>query len=265
MISPTNITVAVVTRDRPDELEDFMASFHETTTSFDGAMPLRPYFLVIHDAPTNTYSKYHTRSTMAKRRIMGRVRDTGIKQSLTQLWNQCILLAPTDWVLICGDDAVFLDGWLEFLMARIDEGYLQIGMAHFGGFALHKSLILDIGWHDERFRGGGFEDVDWQIRIAEAGLKHKFDQANNFRYLRHDRLKYKHDGIGHWSGENCEPWFKEKWGRTDVWSTEQFNLRNAAEIDWHPAATRLYEERYGRKSRLAEINTKVGNRVPLWP
>jgi hypothetical protein len=260
MISPKNITVAVVTRDRPDEMDDFMASFDDTT-SFEA----RPYFLVLHDAPNNTYGKYTTRARMTRRRIMGRVRDTGIKCSLTQLWNQCILLAPTDWVLICGDDAVFLPGWLEFLQSKIEEGALQIGLAHFGGFAVHKSIILDVGWHDERFRGGGFEDVDWQLRIKEAGIKDRFNQEANFVYLRHDKNKYKHDGIGHWNGENCEPWFKKKWKRFDVWQLDEPNFRMEPEIDWHPAATRLYETKYGRPSRLLEINKNVGNGVAILP
>ena len=74
-------------------------------------------------------------------------------------------------MLICNDDGGFQKGWLEYLEKQIATGsFLQINLLHYGGMCIHKSLIPQIGWFDERFHGGGYEDIDWQLRISEAGL-----------------------------------------------------------------------------------------------
>ncbi len=43
-------------------------------------------------------------------------------------------------------------------------------MKHFYFYAFRKQLVRSIGWFDERFVGGGWEEYDFLIRADEAGL-----------------------------------------------------------------------------------------------
>ena len=73
-------------------------------------------------------------------------------------------------------------------------------MLHYGGFCINRRMILKNGWFDERFRGGGFEDIDWQVRISESHLQMFVDISEDFKLVDHDDLTFDLERLqGYWS------------------------------------------------------------------
>ena len=193
------------------------------------------------------------------------VRETIIKEAcgLTSLFNMGIILSHTDWIFLTQDDITFNDGWLDYLEARIEEGkHDLVHLFHYGAMLFHKSLILKVGWFDENFMGGGFEDIDYQLRIKEAGIKNRVDMSHDFirrdgaievgHYCNHHKYENKAPGTG-WLGNNNAPYMCEKWGRKSPFNYRIPSFRQSPEIDWHPFYTKKYKEKYGTESIFDNI------------
>ena len=165
-----------------------------------------------------------------------------------------IILSPTDWVMVCNDDISFNDGWLEYLEKTIEEGkHLVIHLFHYGAMLIHKSMILKVGWFDERFNFGGHEDIDYQLRISEADLKGKIDQSHDF-IKRVGGIEYGHFINHHkhevatkegWVGDNSV-WMKKKWLNdfNSMGSGRIPCIRQADEIDWYPKYSMIYCKKF---------------------
>lgn len=235
-------------------MREFMDSFMNTTSYSDGRRPAmtvildspdalhEDYTLIQNDFLTSAFPEDYIRSVI--------VPD---KSSLTELWNLSIILAPTDWVLICNDDVTFNPGWVEYLEQQIaTDKFDLIHLFHYGGMCIHKRLILKMGWFDENFNSGGFEDIDFQLRISEAGLKDRVDRSHDFirkegkvevgHFMNHHRDV---QANGSWAGGNNADWICEKWGRKSPWDFRIPSFRQSLEVNWHPAYTSKYEEKYG--------------------
>lgn len=251
------ISVAVATRHRPGILESFITTYGRSLWKSVEKDPTNrtPCLTVLHDSPAGLTLDSAVALADDWHGLFNRSVWLPDKSSMTELWNMAIILSPTDWVLVCNDDIEFKPGWLEYLENTIATGkYDLIHLFHYGAFCIHKSMVLSIGWFDERFRFAGFEDNDFQLRISEAGIKDRVDRSHDFirrdggREVGHfvDHTKYVHNQHCSWGGSN-EPWFKAKWGR----ESEQFVdwrspfTRNAKEIDWHPIYSHKYRVKFG--------------------
>lgn len=247
------ISVAVPSRHREMILYNFIASFI-AKTSLDN----RPTCTILHDSPTEMYKDKSVCRFDNTQMHFGRIRNIVIpdKSGLTRLYNLGIVTAPTDWVLLCNDDIVFKPGWLEYLESKIAEGkWNAICLFNFGAICIHKSMILKVGWFDERFDFGGHEDNDYQLRIAEAGLKGTIDRSHDFirrdgdvevgHYVNHN--KYVHKNSASWHGDNSI-WATQKWGHVNY--AYPCN-RIYAEVDWYPKYTMQYAKKF--------------NMLPQWP
>lgn len=242
------ISIAVPSRHRPQCLEAFLKSIVSTSQS------KTPVVTVLHDSPES----YDNSMKLCDENASLHLRSVWLpdKSGLAELWNWCIMTAPTEWVLICNDDITFNHNWIEYLEDMIaSQKYLMIHLFHYGAMCLSKQFVLEHGWFDERFTGGGFEDVDSQLRISEAGLKDYIDRSHDFikrdgdievgHFVNHLKYSYK---AKPWDGKNNGPWIQTKWGRLDDTSWSMPSFRKFPEIDWHPSYTRKYMERYGYQS-----------------
>ena len=223
------LTIAVPTRHRTRELQTFFSSFYNNLPANRGRLD----FLVIDDAPeiqpeetkTFLHGLIESYDDINIRYIHNKE-----KSSLAKMWNQSLVESKTYWTLICNDDAVFKPGWYEHLQSgMLDRQYLQINIMHYGAFCVSRQLVLKIGWFDERFRGGGYEDNDWQLRIYEAGLydkirsdKHTNIRNKEYQYATHKKV----NGSRAWqtlnNGEHC----KKKWGRSGAWHEPAYRRLN---------------------------------------
>ena len=100
--------------------------------------------------------------------------DFDAPTGLAKCWNSILLVAKHEWVVISNDDVTFDDDWvakLERCMAERPKAR-HIGLAYpsnkYSCFAIHKSLIADVGWFDERFTGYYMEDEDWHLRLSPS-------------------------------------------------------------------------------------------------
>lgn len=254
------ITIAVPTRDRHMYMRNFCQSLAESVRDYEDVRLL----IVRDDDPAGDYLP-NLNSDLEHMFPIWKVYDSKVKASLPQLWNWSIILSETDWTLVCNDDIHFHEGWLERLQEGIATGkYLQVNMHHYGAMAQHKRLMLRVGWHDERYRGGGFEDIDYQFRMREADAKKELLVVDDSRLISHHKARYPMNEGGYWEGYNNSAWIAEKWGRTNEnWTDPSF--RRVAEVDWHPYWTAKYEKAYGEKSTFVEFTRgQVNSGEPTW-
>jgi hypothetical protein len=90
--------------------------------------------------------------------------------SYSKLINDVIVSCPTELVLICHDK-----GWptpkdVETVVSLIEEGYGMVWLHPFGFGGFYKDLIRKIGFYDERFADGNYEDCDMLLRLKENNI-----------------------------------------------------------------------------------------------
>ena len=99
------------------------------------------------------------------------------QRGLSKLWNTLVIHSKTDWNLILNDD-------VEITVGQVFETNLpnlgdQPEMYRINGalshFIIHKKLLDDVGYFDERFLGFGCEDSDFCWRYIKKYDKHMHD------------------------------------------------------------------------------------------
>ena len=90
--------------------------------------------------------------------------------SYAKLVNDAVKASPTEIVIIMGDKVRPTQDHIKKMISLICQGYAFVSLYNFALFGFKKELIRQIGYFDERFIGGGFEDVDFRLRMAEANV-----------------------------------------------------------------------------------------------
>lgn len=121
--------------------------------------------------------------------------------SFSRLVNLCTESCPTEIVIMMSDKMRPVQQDIKKTLELINQGYAFVGMYRFGFFGFKKELFRKIGVMDERFKGGGYEDDDFYIRLKEANLS---------MYLSHE-VNYI-SGESSWTAEECKKHFGNKWG-----------------------------------------------------
>ena len=229
-----NVSVAVVTQDGTQTATRALRGAI-TTGCLDG--------ILINNGCCSEHL-YTIRSEL--RQPVFRFIDLDPARGLPHCWNLALLYAEHPWVVIANDDVIFEDGWLEALEAQANAGYRCVTLAYpknrWGCFALHKSLVAEMGFFDEAFAGIYFEDEDWWLRLQEHGEEPALIDA-----VRHDDGLRRKDRTTHGtklalSREANESAFKAKWQVSDkgyktkgkVDGRQCLMMRTRPEVDWHP-------------------------------
>ena len=97
--------------------------------------------------------------------------------SFSKLVNDCITLSPTEIVIFCSHRVRPTPKDIERLLQRIDDGYGLATLYRLGCFGFRKELIRRIGFFDERFLIGGWEDNDFFLRLQEADIAYFEDES----------------------------------------------------------------------------------------
>ena len=87
------------------------------------------------------------------------------RRSLVQIWNQCVKDCPTDNVIIASWRQRPTRETFKIIEEKLNDGY---GLVTFDGlhfFGLNKYLTTVIGFFDEGFTKGQYEDTDWFNRL----------------------------------------------------------------------------------------------------
>tara|TARA_R110001592_G_scaffold363361_1_gene685174 strand:+ start:6190 stop:6870 length:681 start_codon:yes stop_codon:yes gene_type:complete len=124
--------------------------------------------------------------------------------SFSKLLNDCIVSTKTEVVIICSDRCLPYKHDIDNTLNLIEAGYGVVGLYRFGFFGFTKHLIEKIGFFDEKYVGGGFEDCDFMRRLREA----------NIAYYEREQVWYR-PGPSRWpldsSFEKNKTYFEAKW------------------------------------------------------
>lgn len=90
------------------------------------------------------------------------------QRGLSKLWNTSIIHSPTDWCLILNDDIeIHTNDIFEFGKNLLGIEKIITINGSFSHFFVHKKIIDDLGYFDERLLGFGEEDGDIFYRHIE--------------------------------------------------------------------------------------------------
>jgi len=230
MVEAKDFTICIPTRNRFEYLRSIIDDIKNTIS-----IPT----IVIHD---NNPCKKSVELTKQEKWIT--TIDLNTKHTMTKLWNQCIINSSTSYVINMNDDIRLKNNWFEMILKALNKHpeIKLLCLCQFHIYVLHKSLILDIGWFDERFTEMGQDDIDIIFRIAENNLS----PAYNINHLKLAEHKFGPRLSG--TKENVK-FFTRKWATKDMYEGKGKNKRKLAEIDWYPEYTNQYERSFGYKKK----------------
>lgn len=165
------ITVNIITYKAPmDMLIDSIQNL------VDGCViPSETLINVINNGPRHYVDSIEQKIQHSEDVIPIRIINNGPDcRHLSQSWNKAISESSSEYVIIMSDDVEALSEWDSDFRIKASKEYDLI-CPSFSFFCIKKSAHSKIGGFDERFKGGGFEDNDYLLRMIEAGAKCSFD------------------------------------------------------------------------------------------
>jgi hypothetical protein len=97
--------------------------------------------------------------------------------SFSRLVNRCVADAHTETVIIMSHKVRPNSSHVKRTLELLDQGYAFVGLHMFRFFGFRKELFREIGFFDERYVGGGFEDYDFVVRMIENNLAFYTDES----------------------------------------------------------------------------------------
>lgn len=92
------------------------------------------------------------------------------RRGLATVWNNCMSSGISQDVVICNDDCVPCDRWMQDLVAivsKVPHDMILMSQPNgFSAFYLHKTMWLKEGGFRDEFPAGYYEDDDWFLRVA---------------------------------------------------------------------------------------------------
>jgi hypothetical protein len=121
--------------------------------------------------------------------------------SFSKLINDCVIECPTEIVIVCNDRARPTKEDLSRLLLLIEKGYGFVGLYAWGFFGFKKELFRQIGFMDERFVGGNYEDCDYMRRMLEGNIA----MYNVFE------IEYNENVKSNWDNSQTKLHYDNKW------------------------------------------------------
>lgn len=103
--------------------------------------------------------------------------------SFSKLINDCIISSDYEKIIICNDKARPANLDIEKILTMLDKGWGVVAPYRFGFFGFKKDLIRKIGFFDENYIGGGYEDNDIILRLKEADVSYYESEEIKYIYL----------------------------------------------------------------------------------
>jgi hypothetical protein len=110
-------------------------------------------------------------------------RHPEVYESYSELINHSVATSSTEFIILINDRSHPTVEEVKKMLRLLEEGFACVLLYNVGFMGFSKELIRKIGWWDQRFIHGGWEDVDWVFRICEANLalyesqESKYDQS----------------------------------------------------------------------------------------
>lgn len=120
--------------------------------------------------------------------------------SFSKLVNSAIVSAENDNIILINYKARPQKEHIFKILELLDKGYGYVGLYRFGFFGINKNLIKKIGFFDERYVGGEYEDCDFVRRHLE----------NNIACYEAEEIEYHHKK-SLWNNSIAKQFFNQKW------------------------------------------------------
>jgi len=95
-------------------------------------------------------------------------RHPEIYESYSELINDSVATSPSEWVILINDRTNPKVEEVEKMINLLENGYACVLLYNVGFMGFAKELVRKIGWWDQRFTNGGWEDRDWVYRLKKA-------------------------------------------------------------------------------------------------
>jgi hypothetical protein len=103
--------------------------------------------------------------------------------SFSKLINDCIVSSNCEKIIICNDKARPSNWIIDKTLTMLDKDWGVVAPYRFGFFGFKKDLIRKIGFFDESYIGGGYEDNDIILRLKEADVSYYESEEIEYIYL----------------------------------------------------------------------------------
>tara|TARA_R110000796_G_scaffold246887_1_gene371972 strand:- start:572 stop:1276 length:705 start_codon:yes stop_codon:yes gene_type:complete len=102
--------------------------------------------------------------------------------SYSELINTTIETSQTEVIITINDRAIPTVDEVKKIISHLESGFACSFMYGMGFMGFTKSLIKKIGWMDQRFLNGGWEDVDWIYRLKLNNLALYESRESNYDF-----------------------------------------------------------------------------------
>ena len=142
-------------------------------------------------------------------------------ETFSKLVNDAVRSSLTETVIIMSDKVLPTTEHVQKVLSLLDQGYGFVSLSRFAFFGFRKELFRQIGFFDERYLGGGWEDYDFSIRLVEANIASYITEELHYQ-----------DGPSIWDRQRAHKHWVCKWS---FWQFSETNIkisRNMPELDY---------------------------------
>jgi hypothetical protein len=137
-------------------------------------------------------------------------RHPDVYESYSELINHSIATCDTEWMILINDRTKPTASEAEKMIELLSSGFACVFLYNVGFMGFSKELIRKIGWWDQRFLHGGWEDRDWVVRLKLADLALYESQESTYEYNWKSPLNFP------WSSQRDIKWYNKYEDRGEI-------------------------------------------------
>jgi len=137
--------------------------------------------------------------------------------SFSQMINDSVVTSPTEVVIWMNDRVTPKPEDVVHIVELLQSGFAAASKYSAAFMGTTKELYRHLGWWDERFYGGGYEDDDFVLRLRLANLAYYESQTAEYLEARILNIPDKVTPLSPADGAACSkslPHFNAKWRQT---------------------------------------------------
>lgn len=102
--------------------------------------------------------------------------------SYSRLINHSIATSPTEFMILINDRTYPTAQEAKKMLDQLANGFACSFFYNVGFMGFSKQLVRKIGWWDERYLNGGWEDREWVVKLKKHNLALYESQESNYDY-----------------------------------------------------------------------------------
>jgi hypothetical protein len=169
--------------------------------------------------------------------------------SYSELINDSVVSSPTEFVILINDRTKPKAEEVEHMIELLENGFAAVTKYSVGFMGFSKQLLRKIGFWDERFYGGGYEDDDFVLRLKLANLAYYESEEAEYDQSWKSQL-FPQDGI---ACSKSYHWFITKWNISPQQITKVIQEENYEK----------YKDKLGDNNIYIEKNWKDWNQSKI--